>query len=645
MGVAQMDDGGRRCALPGCDRTIPTTDGRPERRYCAAAHRAAARQARRAALQAEQRGGAEPLVETLPWLREPAHPARRAAEVAPTDGRVAEPGPATRARDRRRPPGPRGRALAMLGVAGILAGGYAASDSRPEPSPSSVRAAPEGETADAWAQRATVALTSVNRELDVLEQADEEWRQLPESRRAVVPPPVAALEERRSVLQRRRTMLQSQLDAYRSLRQSQQELAVSEQQLRAVEKALVDAPPERRRSAEQEAAIAALDEQRDLRLRRRDAQREELESLQEGVSTATRTPLPDDDEATTKVGQDVREMVRNGGTTPTAPVDPSPPRPDVVAGREEDDGKPREEVGTSGPPDPRGPRDESEERRAGREESGPPAEPSSGPTAGPGDRPGAGGEADPDPGPAPAPAPAPADEPSVEEERAADTSQETLAELRRRAAAVAREARKAEAAKTAVSRGDAARTGAGSAARAGTPRSSKRARPGEVDRAAVKPSPAPRPRPSDTGADQRRPDREAARRSDQEDRPRSPPAARRPRPTTLPAEKIATHGRRPSPRKRGRSDQRRSGKDPQERDDAEERRSAEDKKHADDEDSDRGGLGFDELGFGRQGPGRQGRRRRGLGRRGRGRGPGRRRLELRRGLRRQAVPMIDPADT
>ena len=80
MGVAQMDDGGRRCALPGCDRTIPTTDGRPERRYCTAAHRAAARQARRAALQAEQRGGAEPLAETLPWLREPADPARPAAE-------------------------------------------------------------------------------------------------------------------------------------------------------------------------------------------------------------------------------------------------------------------------------------------------------------------------------------------------------------------------------------------------------------------------------------------------------------------------------------------------------------------------------------------------------------------------------------
>ena len=85
--------------------------------------------------------------------------------------------------------------------------------------------------------------------------------------------------------------------------------------------------------------------------------------------------MPDDGEATAKVSQDVREIVRNGGTTPARPTDTSPPRPDVVAGRDEEDGKPREEVGTSGPPDPRGPRDESEERRAGREEpsrSGPP---------------------------------------------------------------------------------------------------------------------------------------------------------------------------------------------------------------------------------------------------------------------------------
>ena len=227
-------------------------------------------------------------------------------------------------------------------------------------------AAPDGAAADTWAQRATVALASVNRQLDTLAQTEDEWRRLPESGRAVVPAPVAALEERRSVLQRRRATLQAQLDDYRSLRRTQQELANSEQHLRAVETALADAPPRRRRSAEQEAAIAALEEQRDLRIRRRDVQRTELASLQDGVSTATRTPLPDDGAATATITDDVMEMVHNGGTEPARP-DPKPRRPEVVAGRESEDGKPRQEVGTSGPPDPRGPRDESDERRAAKE--------------------------------------------------------------------------------------------------------------------------------------------------------------------------------------------------------------------------------------------------------------------------------------
>jgi hypothetical protein len=380
MGVAHMEDGGRRCALPGCDRTITTTAGRPERRYCTAAHRAAARRARRAAVPAEQPDGPDALADALPWLRDAI--GNGAARAGDPDGPAAEPvrpglpaevTPALEvssgSRDRR--PMPRRRhALALLGVAGILAGGYAVTDAAPEPQPVQTApeetAAPDGAAADTWAQRATVALASVNRQLDTLAQTEDEWRRLPESGRAVVPAPVAALEERRSVLQRRRATLQAQLDDYRSLRRTQQELANSEQHLRAVETALADAPPRHRRSAEQEAAIAALEEQRDLRIRRRDVQRTELASLQDGVSTATRTPLPDDGAATATITDDVMEMVHNGGTEPARP-DPKPPRPEVVAGRESEDGKPRQEVGTSGPPDPRGPRDESDERRAAKE--------------------------------------------------------------------------------------------------------------------------------------------------------------------------------------------------------------------------------------------------------------------------------------
>lgn len=378
MGVAHMDDGGRRCALPGCDKAITSTAGRPERRYCTAAHRAAARRARRAAAQAEHPDGPDVLAEALPWLRDAlgtgtargGHFGEPGVEVRPPP-QVTPVAPATEASSRSRGgrPMPRRRhALALLGVAGILAGGYVVTDAQSEAPPTHAapegEAAPDGVAADTWAQRATVALASVNRQLDTLAQTEEEWRRLPESRRAVVPGPVAALEDRRSVLQRRRATLQAQLDDYRSLRRTQLELASSEQHLRAVESALADAPS-RRRSSEQEAAIAALEEQRDLRLRRRDVQRTELATLQDGVSTATRTPLPDDGAATAKVADDVLEMVHNGGTEPTPP-DSKPPRPEVVAGRESEDGKPRQEVGTSGPPDPRGPRDESDERRAAK---------------------------------------------------------------------------------------------------------------------------------------------------------------------------------------------------------------------------------------------------------------------------------------
>ncbi|MCX6464304.1 MAG: hypothetical protein NTW05_12060, partial [Pseudonocardiales bacterium] len=57
----------KRCALPGCDEVIEDIPGRPARRYCTAAHRSAARQARRAAVQASQD---QQLLATLPWLSE-----------------------------------------------------------------------------------------------------------------------------------------------------------------------------------------------------------------------------------------------------------------------------------------------------------------------------------------------------------------------------------------------------------------------------------------------------------------------------------------------------------------------------------------------------------------------------------------------
>ncbi|MDN5932677.1 MAG: hypothetical protein L0I24_16700, partial [Pseudonocardia sp.] len=65
--------------MPGCDATIEDAAGRPARRYCTAAHRSAARQARRASMQS---GADDQLAVTLPWLREPDPDPRDASPAA-----------------------------------------------------------------------------------------------------------------------------------------------------------------------------------------------------------------------------------------------------------------------------------------------------------------------------------------------------------------------------------------------------------------------------------------------------------------------------------------------------------------------------------------------------------------------------------
>ncbi|OLT12702.1 hypothetical protein BJF78_24095 [Pseudonocardia sp. CNS-139] len=154
-----MVDNARRCALPGCDEVIEDIPGRPPRRYCTAAHRSAARQARRAAAQLDQDAR---LAATLPWLAEPAEePAlteptrateRRRRPRRPADRAVARPRPVV---EEDAPPAPRRwrlggswpvdpkerdgarwrrrRTVAVFSAAGILAGGYAVTASEPVP--------------------------------------------------------------------------------------------------------------------------------------------------------------------------------------------------------------------------------------------------------------------------------------------------------------------------------------------------------------------------------------------------------------------------------------------------------------------------------------------------------------------------------
>ena len=102
MGVAHVDDGerygrqgrqGRHCALAGCGRAITTTTGRPERRYCTAAHRAAARRGRRAALRAGPPAPPASAEGASAWAR------RVAVALAALTGQLDALGPA----DERRP--------------------------------------------------------------------------------------------------------------------------------------------------------------------------------------------------------------------------------------------------------------------------------------------------------------------------------------------------------------------------------------------------------------------------------------------------------------------------------------------------------------------------------------------------------------
>jgi hypothetical protein len=171
-----MDDE-RRCALPGCDAAVEVAVGRPQRRYCRPAHRAAARQARRAVTRAGgQPRSAAPPVEVLPWLRQPANnsdepawaggpvlrarPARRAGAPAPTPDRTTEVGPAlypSGGAGHRPAPLSRGRrVLVVLGLAGILAGGYAL---RADPHPP-LEPAPELRAVETGTPRPEPALRS-----------------------------------------------------------------------------------------------------------------------------------------------------------------------------------------------------------------------------------------------------------------------------------------------------------------------------------------------------------------------------------------------------------------------------------------------------------------------------------------------------
>jgi hypothetical protein len=337
------------CALPGCGVRLEHTPGRPQRRYCGAAHRMAMRRLRRAQAHTAE----DPVAAaTLPWLREPveAHAEEPAADEPATVELPAPPAPRsgwTRAIARHK------RIVAVLGATAILLGGYAlTSATAPQDPPGPTVAAPSSE--EQWASRAELALSAVSSQLDALGVAEQDWRHTAAAD-ATPPAAVRRMEQRRQVLEQQRATLQSQLESYRELARSTDELRKADEQLAAIDELLAAD------TGRDQAWSTALAAQRDLRARHRDGVQAQVATLRDGVDAAVRTPLPDEQaEAvrTRKVAEDVKAL-GSGAPAPAAPTLPT--RPPLAQGREEER-NPGAPVGTSGPPDPRGPQDEKAEK-------------------------------------------------------------------------------------------------------------------------------------------------------------------------------------------------------------------------------------------------------------------------------------------
>ena len=313
---------------------------------------------------------------------------------------------------------------------------------------------------------------------------------------------------------------------------------------------------------EQEAAIAALEEQRDLRLRRRDVQRTELASLQDGVSTATREPRC---RTTARPRRRSADDVTRDGPQRRDHTLAGPPRSRALRGRRS---WPAARRRTASParrsaPAARPTRGD----RATRARSGGPAgeEPATSRSGRPGARrPGTPllvrrrvpemGRMKRVPAERPtstsksAPAPSPA-EPSAENE--GDTSQDVLAELRDRAEQVARRGPERGGGAHGPAGSGGPRRGAGGGRAAAPPGRGRRARRsglGETPRIARWSRPP--------GPGRRMPGLTSGVRTASDPtrwmRPPCPPAARPPRPTsTSPRERRRTATPRNSGRRRG----------------------------------------------------------------------------------------------
>src|SRR5882757_531365 len=223
---------GRRCALPGCYVVIESEpDGRPQRKYCTAAHRAIARQMRREGT--HRSATAPPLPLPTPPLPLP--------PLAPV------PGVSRRRRELAMAAARRCRAVAVLGSAGLLVtgGGLMAASSPIGAKSAAVTESPwlasTPEAEQQWARHAQVTLASLDTQLNQVTQTQRIWDAMPPDRRPdPTPTPVRALNARRSLLEQQRVTLSSELATWQSLQDTDQRLADTEDHVSSLDRAIED---------------------------------------------------------------------------------------------------------------------------------------------------------------------------------------------------------------------------------------------------------------------------------------------------------------------------------------------------------------------------------------------------------------------
>jgi hypothetical protein len=247
----------------------------------------------------------------------------------------------------------RTQAIALLGAAGILAGGggWVVTNANAAGDPRSVVDTPGQPTINTqeWVRQAKVSLASISRQLDIVAQVEELWnRSAPAQNGGAPPAAVQAMLDRKAALEQQRATVQSWLAAVESVDAVSTQLAQADAQLAAIDRALASpaSGPETPQSTQ-------LRAQRDFVKQQRDAKAAELDSLKNTVNHVTAQPLPDP--AREQETQDLGQRVTNLASDPNAP-DPGQehgrlvPMP-AIASRNSD-GEPNNDPGTGAPPRP-----------------------------------------------------------------------------------------------------------------------------------------------------------------------------------------------------------------------------------------------------------------------------------------------------